>query len=133
MLDETHTSRLRRRQLLTVTLLVFGYAGYYLCRSNFSVTMPLIIDDLATRGWDANSAKISLGALASIGVFAYAIGKFLSGGLADFLGGRRTFLLGTAGPTSMARGVAAGGGRPLLFSGLLCNSLGCEFGLTLPP
>src|SRR5215510_251193 len=34
---------LRRRQSLTVTLLVFGYAGYYLCRSNFSVTLPLII------------------------------------------------------------------------------------------
>src|SRR5262249_58060357 len=97
MSDEKQNSRLRRWQSLTVTLLVFGYAGYYLCRSNFSVTLPLIIDDLAATGWDANSAKVSLGALASIGVFAYAIGKFLSGGLADLLGGRRAFLLGTAG------------------------------------
>jgi sugar phosphate permease len=30
-------------QALPVTLLVIGYAGYYLCRSNFSVTLPLII------------------------------------------------------------------------------------------
>src|SRR5215475_12806067 len=123
MLDETHTSRLRRRQSLTVTLLVFGYAGYYLCRSNFSVTMPLIIDDLATRGWDANSAKISLGALASIGVFAYAIGKFLSGGLADFLGGRRAFLLGTAGAISCTALFALGGGFPVFTLAWALNRL----------
>jgi OPA family glycerol-3-phosphate transporter-like MFS transporter len=78
MLEVKTPPRLRRWRTLTVTLLVFGYAGYYLCRSNFSVTLPLIIDDLATRGWDANRAKVGLGALASIGVFAYAIGKFRS-------------------------------------------------------
>jgi hypothetical protein len=44
---------------------------------------PLIIDDLVARGWDAKAAKVRLGALASIGVFAYAIGKFLSGGLTN--------------------------------------------------
>src|SRR5215510_11236479 len=97
MLDEAQTSRLRRWQSLTVSMLVFGYAGYYLCRSNFSVALPLIIGDLVAKGWDANNAKISLGALASIGVFAYAIGKFLSGALTDLLGGRRAFLLGSAG------------------------------------
>src|SRR5262249_56639352 len=109
MSDEKQNSRLRRWQSLTVPLLVFGYAGYYLCRSNFSVTLPLIIDDLASRGWDANSAKVSLGALASIGVFAYAIGKFVSGGLADLLGGRRAFLLGTAGGLRFSALVFAGG------------------------
>src|SRR5262245_28673682 len=123
MLEETHTSRLGRWQSLTVTLLVFGYAGYYLCRSNFSVTMPLIIDDLATRGWDANSAKISLGALASFGVFAYAIGKFLSGGLADFLGGRRAFLLGTAGAISCTALFALGGGFPVFTLAWALNRL----------
>src|SRR5262249_61854647 len=97
MSNENPTHRLRRWQALTVTLLVFGYAGYYLCRSNFSVTLPLIIDDLVARGWDPNGAKIRLGALASIGVFAYAVGKFLSGGVADLLGGRRAVLVGTGG------------------------------------
>jgi sugar phosphate permease len=77
MLDEAQTSHLRRWQSLTVSLLVLGYAGYYLCRSNLSVTLPLIIDDLAARGWDPNSAKVSLGALASIGVFAYAVGALM--------------------------------------------------------
>src|SRR5262249_60779345 len=123
MSDEKQNSRLRRWQSLTVTLLVFGYAGYYLCRSNFSVTLPLIIDDLATRGWDANSAKVSLGSLASIGVFAYAIGKFMSGGLADLLGGRRAFLLGTGGA--------------LQWTGLVCSwrgGPGCAFGPgAMPP
>jgi sugar phosphate permease len=123
MLDEAQTSRLQRWQSLTVTLLVFGYAGYYLCRSNFSVTLPLIIDDLATRGWDANRAKISLGALASIGVFAYAIGKFLSGGLADFLGGRRAFLLGTAGAICCTALFALGGGFPIFTLAWALNRL----------
>src|SRR5215467_1422950 len=123
MLDKTQTSRLRRWQSLTITLLVFGYAGYYLCRSNFSVTLPLIIDDLAARGWDPNSAKVSLGALASIGVFAYAIGKFLSGGLADLLGGRRAFLLGTAGAISCTALFALGGGFPVYTMAWALNRL----------
>jgi sugar phosphate permease len=123
MLEEKPPPRLRRWRTLTVTLLVFGYAGYYLCRSNFSVTLPLIIDDLATRGWDANSAKISLGALASIGVFAYAIGKFLSGGLTDLLGGRRAFLLGTAGAISCTGLFALGGGFPVFTTAWALNRL----------
>jgi OPA family glycerol-3-phosphate transporter-like MFS transporter len=112
MLEEKQTPRLRRWQALTVTLLVFGYAGYYLCRSNFSVALPLIIEDLVAKGRDANEAKVSLGALASIGVLAYAIGKFLSGGLTDFLGGRRAFLLGSAGAISCTALFALGGGLP---------------------
>jgi len=39
---------------------------------------------------------IRLGTIASLGVLAYAIGKFPSGWLADFLGGRRNFLFGMA-------------------------------------
>ncbi|HKC89310.1 MAG TPA: MFS transporter, partial [Blastocatellia bacterium] len=85
--------------------------------------MPLIIDDLAARGWDANSAKVSLGALASIGVFAYAIGKFLSGGLADLLGGRRAFLLGTAGAISCTVLFALGGGFPVFTMAWTLNRL----------
>jgi sugar phosphate permease len=123
MPDEEQTSRLRRWQSLTVILLVFGYAGYYLCRSNFSVTLPLIIDDLATRGWDAHSAKISLGALVSIGVFAYAVGKFLSGGLTDLLGGRRAFLLGASGAIICTALFALGGGFPIFTLAWTLNRL----------
>jgi sugar phosphate permease len=123
MLEEKQTPRLRRWQALTVTLLVFGYAGYYLCRSNFSVALPLIIGDLVAKGWDANNAKISLGALASIGVFAYAIGKFLSGGLTDLLGGRRAFLLGSAGAIGCTALFALGGAMPIFTLAWALNRL----------
>src|SRR5215475_1027847 len=123
MRNENPTHRLRRWQALTVALLVVGYAGYYLCRSNFSVTLPLIIDDLAARGWDANSAKVRLGALASIGVFAYAIGKFLSGGLTDLIGGRRAFLLGAAGAIICTASFALGGGFPVFTLAWTLNRL----------
>jgi len=38
-----------------------------------------------------------MGTIASAGVLFYAIGKFISGGLTDFFGGRRTFLIGMFG------------------------------------
>ena len=39
-------SRLFRWQALIVLLMLFGYSGYYLCRSNFSVALPLIAGEL---------------------------------------------------------------------------------------
>src|SRR5215472_17623570 len=84
-------------QTLNVALLIAGYSGYYLCRSNLSVTMPLLITDLGRRGVDAGRAQVMLGTVASLGVLAYAIGKFPSGSLADWFGGRRNFLGGMAG------------------------------------
>ena len=81
--------RLAVWQGLTITLLFIGYAGYYLCRSNFSVALPMLIQEMGARGIPASIATVQLGAIASWGVFAYAIGKFPSGWLADFLGGRR--------------------------------------------
>ncbi|MBO0722936.1 MAG: MFS transporter [Blastocatellia bacterium] len=123
MIEERETPRLRRWQVLTVALLFTGYTGYYLCRSNYSVVMPLITYDLVARGWDASSARIRLGTLASIGVFAYAIGKFLSGGLADLLGGRRTFLFGTASAIFFTALFALGGGFPVFTLAWTLNRL----------
>jgi sugar phosphate permease len=37
---------LRYRQAGTVALLFAGYAAYYFCRSDLSVAMPLLIEDL---------------------------------------------------------------------------------------
>jgi len=116
-------NRLLRWQSLTVTLLVLGYAGFYLCRSNFSVSLPLIIDELAGQGWDANAAKIRLGEIASLGVFAYAVGKFLSGWLTDWMGGRRAFLLGTAGAVGCTVLFALGGGPPVFTLAWVLNRL----------
>ena len=100
-------------QGLTIALLFTGYAGYYLCRSDFSVSLPLIIDELAAHGMSPDEAKIRLGSIASIAVLAYAIGKFFLGGAADFLGGRRNFLMGMGGSVVFTLLFSLGGGMPV--------------------
>src|SRR5216684_1155130 len=108
-----NSRRLLRWQVLTVSLMVIGYSGYYLCRSNFSVALPMIIQEQGARGIPPDLAKIRLGFIASLGVLAYAIGKFVSGGLSDFLGGRGTFLGGMAGSVLFTVMFALSGGIPL--------------------
>lgn len=106
--------RLRRWEWVTIALLVLGYAGYYLCRANFSVAKPDIIDELASGGtMTKEAAKEALGAVASWGTLAYAFGKFISGGLSDTLGGRRTFIAGMIGAVLCTVLFALGGGLPL--------------------
>ena len=94
---EIETRRLAAWQTATVVLLFSGYAGYYFCRSDLSVAMPLIIDELKHNGFTSSDAVIKLGAISSYGVLAYALGKMFLGGIADFWGGRSNFLLGMAG------------------------------------
>jgi OPA family glycerol-3-phosphate transporter-like MFS transporter len=115
--------RLTRYQIATVSLLVAGYAGYYFCRSNLSVAMPLLIAELGHRGMDPGEARVLLGSIASLGVLAYAIGKFPSGGLADFLGGRRNFLFGMAGSIAFTLLFAASGAVPLFTLAWIGNRL----------
>lgn len=121
-------SAIRRRRLthwqaLTVSLLVAGYSGYYLCRSNLSVCMPLIIADLARRGMSADAARIALGSIASLGVLAYAVGKLPSGNLADLWGGRRNFLTGMAGAILFTLFFAASGSLPIFTLAWMGNRL----------
>jgi OPA family glycerol-3-phosphate transporter-like MFS transporter len=121
-------SHLARWQTINLALLVAGYAGYYLCRSDLSVTMPLLIRELSARGWNANEARVMLGSVASLGVLAYAIGKFPSGSFADLFGGRRNFLLGMGGSIGFTLLFAASGSLPLFtlvwMSNRLVQSLG---------
>jgi OPA family glycerol-3-phosphate transporter-like MFS transporter len=109
-------------------LLTAGYAGYYLCRSNFSVAVPMLIQEMGARGIPASTATLRLGAIASWGVLAYALGKFPSGWLADFLGGRRNFLFGMGGSILFTVLFALGGGMPIFtlawFGNRLVQSLG---------
>jgi len=100
-------------QVLTVALMCLGYAGYYLCRSDLSVAMPLLIAGLARHGMSPDAAKVALGSVASLGVLAYAIGKVPSGLLADFLGGRRNFLIGMAGSIVFTIAFGLAGGIPM--------------------
>jgi OPA family glycerol-3-phosphate transporter-like MFS transporter len=90
-----------------------GYSGYYLCRSDLSVAMPLIIRELAAHGVSSYTAQVQLGTLASLGVLAYAVGKLPSGWLADFLGGRRNFLYGMGGAILFSVLFGLGGGLPI--------------------
>jgi OPA family glycerol-3-phosphate transporter-like MFS transporter len=108
--------------------MIAGYSGYYLCRSNFSVAVPMLIQEMGARGIPANLATVQLGAIASWGVLAYALGKFPSGWLADFAGGRRNFLYGMGGSVLFTVLFALGGGIPIFtlvwFGNRLVQSLG---------
>jgi OPA family glycerol-3-phosphate transporter-like MFS transporter len=106
---------------LTVCLLFLGYGGYYFCRSDYSVALPLILAEQVHKGTPANIAQIRLGSIASLGVLAYAIGKFPSGGLADRFGGRRNFLGGMFGSIIFTVLFMLGGGFPIFTLAWLGN------------
>ena len=112
-----------RWQVLTVSVLVLGYAGYYLCRSDYSVALPLIMAELAARGIPVSVATIQMGSIASLGVLAYAFGKFPSGTVGDFLGGKRNFLLGMLGSVVFTVLFALGGGLPIFTLAWIGNRL----------
>lgn len=99
-------ARRRRWQTTTIASLVVGYAGYYVCRSNFSLAAPLLLEAFGDRG----VTKETVGMIASVGVAFYAGGKLFNGVLADFVGGRRVFLFGMVGSVAatVAFGLGAG-------------------------
>ncbi|HVZ84661.1 MAG TPA: MFS transporter [Terracidiphilus sp.] len=107
----------------TIALLALGYSGYYFCRSNLSVVLPDLIQDLARHGVTASEAQVRLGFIASLGTMAYALGKFVSGSLADLFGGRRNFLGGMAGSILFTVLFALGGGFPLFTLAWMGNRL----------
>jgi len=72
---------------------LLGYSGYYLCRSDLSVATPLLVARSGIPGLD----RTKIGAIQSIGVLCYAVGKLLGGVIGDFVGGRRMFLIGLFG------------------------------------
>jgi OPA family glycerol-3-phosphate transporter-like MFS transporter len=103
--------------------MVVGYAGYYVCRSDYSVSIPLLIADLSAHGMARDAAKIDLGRIASLAVLGYALGKFVSGPLADRLGGRRLFLGGMLGSILFTIAFALGGGIPIFTLAWIANRL----------
>ena len=107
----------------TIALLAFGYSGYYFCRSNLSVVLPDLIQDLARHGIGANEAQVRLGFIASAGTMAYALGKFVSGSMADLFGGKRNFVGGMAGSIVFTVLFAMGGGFPLFTLAWIGNRL----------
>ncbi|HEX4165277.1 MAG TPA: MFS transporter [Bryobacteraceae bacterium] len=120
---ETRGHSLAYRQALTIALLFGGYAAYYFCRSDLSIAMPLIIQELQHKGVSAKDALIRLGLISSFGVGAYAAGKFVLTGLGDVWGGKRNFLLGLGGAVLFTILFALGGGPPIFTLAWIGNRL----------
>ncbi|HEY1861083.1 MAG TPA: MFS transporter, partial [Gemmataceae bacterium] len=121
--QQSHATRLRIWQIGTLVLLVVGYSGYYLCRSNLSVVKPSLIKEWEGQGIENAEALRLLGRLDSLGVLAYAVGKFLSGGVGDYFGGRRNFLGGMAGAVFFTILFASGSGMPIFTLAWMGNRL----------
>ncbi|MEZ4873569.1 MAG: MFS transporter [Bdellovibrionales bacterium] len=87
---QEETRVLKRWQMSTFAVMLFGYVGYYLCRKNISAALPLLKEAF-------NYSNTELGQIGSVALIVYAIGKFINGPLGDRVGGRKVFLLGMIG------------------------------------
>jgi len=117
------TRSLRLRQAVTILLLFGGYGSLYFCRADLSVATPLLVEELAKHGIRHDDAIIHIGAIASFGVLAYALGKLFLGGLGDFWGGRVSFLVGLVGATVFTLMFASGLSLPLFSIAWIGNRL----------
>ena len=113
VLPTARVRALRVAQCRTLALLFLGYASCYFCRSNLSVATPLIVDELGRRGIDRATALVTIGAMASWGVFAYALGKWFLTSLGDYWGGKRNLLIATGGATLFTLLFAASSALPV--------------------
>jgi len=114
---------LKIRQALVISLLFGGYASLYFCRSDLAVATPLLAKELVSRGLSYDAALVRIGAITSVGILAYALGKPVIGGLGDYWGGRINFLLGLAGATVCTLLFAVSGALPLFTMAWFLNRL----------
>lgn len=84
----THDARL---PFATLATLFVGYACSYFHRADLAVLGPV---------WNGDAAAAAMAAalpdIASLGLFVYALGKFVGGALAERFGGRRLFVCALA-------------------------------------
>ncbi len=80
------SSRTGGGALGTLTMLVIGYMGVYLCRKNFATAIPLLQTEFG-------ASRSQIGRIVSVSTIAYALGKLLLGPLVDRIGGRLGFVL----------------------------------------
>lgn len=83
----TDKDNFKRLQFYTFVSATLGYAIYYVCRLGLNVMKKNIIDSGVMTAQE-------LGLVGSALFFAYAIGKFVNGFLADYVNVRRVFALG---------------------------------------
>lgn len=101
---------------LMIAMMIVGYAGYYLCRSDLSVARSLIVDQYGSVG----VTKETIGGFTALATALYALGKFIFGSASDVLGGRRMFLAGMIG--SVLFTVLFGIGGPPIFLFAWCGN-----------
>src|SRR4051812_41988693 len=82
--------RLRSWRTSTFWVMLIGYIGYYLCRGNLAVALPLLSQEFGY-------SNTQLSVILTFSELAYAVGKFTTGPLADRIGGKKVFLLGMIG------------------------------------
>lgn len=70
--------------------MLLGYIGYYIGRGNLAVALPLMSTEFGY-------TNTQLGLIMTFSELAYAAGKFITGPLADKIGGKKIFLIGLAG------------------------------------
>ncbi len=87
---EQRSARFRRWRWTVFWTLLLGYVAYYLCRANLSAASELVMETLQID-------RESFGLISAVSTWAYAVGKFTHGFLADRFGGRVMFLLGIFG------------------------------------
>ena len=114
---------LRAGQIRTLVLLFAGYAACYYCRADLSVATPLLAEELGKQGIGHDEALVRIGGITSLGVFAYALGKFFLTGLGDYWGGRRNFLIGVGGAALFTTLFGLAGGLPLFTLAWIGNRL----------
>jgi MFS transporter, OPA family, glycerol-3-phosphate transporter len=108
-------NRLTAKEKLTFALLFGGYMCYYLTRKNITVA-SVSMKDLSLL------TVAQIGYLSSAGTFCYAIGKFINGFLADWMGGKRIFLIGMFGSTAATIWFASSNSFSLFLAAWAVNS-----------
>jgi OPA family glycerol-3-phosphate transporter-like MFS transporter len=115
--------RLRVQQAIVIALLFGGYASLYFCRADLSIAAPILARELTRHGLSYDDALVRIGAITSLGILAYALGKPFIGGLGDYWGGRINFLVGLAGATLFTLLFALCGVLPLFTIAWFLNRL----------
>jgi sugar phosphate permease len=80
----------RRWRVRMMVSMLIGYASFYLVRKNFSMAMPVFLEEL-------NMSRTDLGIILSAFSILYGAGKFVNGMLADRANARWFMVIGLTG------------------------------------
>jgi OPA family sugar phosphate sensor protein UhpC-like MFS transporter len=111
---QTQWSRWRFRIFVASWVL---YAGYYFCRKNFSVVMPMMARA-------SHYGNFDLAQLVFVFSLAYSLGQFCAGALGDRFGGRFTGVLGGMISVACTAAMAGAGDHRTLLLLQIGNGLG---------